>query len=67
MSETIRKATWLELFYDLIFVVATAKAVHTLGHAHHGQIQLETHFKYVLIMVPLWWAWTGHPLFANRY
>lgn len=21
---------------------------------------------YVLIMIPLWWAWTGHTLFANR-
>ena len=67
MNETIRKATWLELFYDLIFVVAIAKAVHTLGHAHHGQIGFETYLKYVLIMIPLWWAWTGHTLFANRF
>lgn len=57
MNETIRKATWLELFYDLIFVVAIAKAVHTLGHTHHGHIEFETYFKYVLIMIPLWWAW----------
>lgn len=67
MNETIRKATWLELFYDLIFVVAIAKAVDTLGHANQGQIEFESYFKYILIMIPLWWAWTGHTLFANRF
>ncbi|MGO1501161.1 MAG: low temperature requirement protein A [Marinobacter sp.] len=46
---------------------ATAKAVHTLGHAHSGQIEFDTYLKYVLVMIPLWWAWTGHILFANRF
>ena len=54
MKNEIRKATWLELFYDLVFVVAIAKAVHTLGHAHDGHIGAEVYVKYVLIMVPLW-------------
>jgi low temperature requirement protein LtrA len=67
MNEMIRKATWLELFYDLIFVVAIAKAVHVLGHVHDGHISPEYYLKYVLMMIPLWWAWTGHTLFANRY
>lgn len=67
MEVQIRKATWLELFYDLVFVVAIAKAVHTLGHAHEGHIAAALYGKYVLIMVPLWWAWTGHTLFSNRF
>lgn len=67
MEVQIRKATWLELFYDLVFVVAIAKAVHVLGHAHEGHIAIDLYGKYVLIMVPLWWAWTGHTLFSNRY
>lgn len=67
MPTSVRKATWLELFYDLIFVAAIAKAVHVLGHAQHGHIAFEAYGKYVLIMVPLWWAWTGHTLFANRF
>jgi low temperature requirement protein LtrA len=50
-----------------VFVVAIAKAVHTLGHVHDGHIPAEYYAKYVLIMVPLWWAWTGHTLFANRF
>ncbi len=67
MTEAARKATWLELFYDLVFVVAIAKAVHALGHVHDGHIPAEYYAKYVLMMVPLWWAWTGHTLFANRF
>jgi low temperature requirement protein LtrA len=67
MTSGIRKATWLELFFDLIFVVAVAKAAHTLGRVHHGHIEAVYYLKYVLIVVPLWWAWTGQTLFANRY
>ena len=67
MAEAVRKSTWLELFYDLVFVVAIAKAVHALGHTHNGHIPAEYYAKYVLMMVPLWWAWTGHTLFANRF
>ena len=67
MSAPVRKATWLELFFDLVFVVAIAKAVHALGHVHEGHIPTEYYVKYVLMIVPLWWAWTGHTLFANRF
>ena len=52
MTEAARKATWLELFYDLVFVVAIAKAVHALGHVHDGHIPAEYYAKYVLMMVP---------------
>lgn len=67
MSSGTRKASWLELFYDLIFVVAIAKATHVLGHPHQGHIAAELYLKYVLIMIPLWWAWSGYTLFVNLY
>ncbi len=50
MELQVRKATWLELFYDLVFVVAIAKAVHVLGHAHNGHIAANLYGKYVLII-----------------
>lgn len=62
-----RKATWLELFFDLIFVVAIAKAAHVLQHPHHGHIETIIYFKYILIMIPIWWAWVGATLYANRF
>lgn len=62
-----RHATWLELFFDLIFVVAIAKAAHVPLHVHDGHLSAVTYLKYMLIMVPIWWAWTGCTLFANRF
>ncbi|MCP4105562.1 MAG: low temperature requirement protein A [Desulfobacteraceae bacterium] len=67
MSAKIKKANWLELFYDLIFVVAIAKATHVLTHVHHGHLEWGTYLKYFLIMVPIWMAWSGYTLFANRF
>jgi len=66
-SKTPRKATWLELFFDLIFVVAIAKATHVLGHPHDGHVTPDLYLKFTLIIIPVWWAWTGHTLFANRF
>lgn len=62
-----RRATWLELFFDLIFVIAIAKAAHVLLHVHDGHISAEIYLKYILIMIPIWWAWTGAAMFANRF
>lgn len=45
MAKSVRKAIWLELFYDLVFVVAIAKAVHALGHVHDGHIPVEYYVK----------------------
>jgi len=62
-----RSATWIELFFDLIFVVAVAKAAHVLLHVHDGHIESVIYLKYVLIMIPLWWAWTGSTLYSSRF
>lgn len=62
-----KKVTWLELFYDLLFVAAVSKASHVLVHVHHGTIPLEYLSKFVLIFVPIWWAWVGQSLFVNRF
>ncbi|VAV91356.1 Low temperature requirement protein A [hydrothermal vent metagenome] len=69
MSKVIqdRHATWLELFFDLIFVVAIAKAAHVLQYQHNGQISAITYLKYLLILIPVWWAWVGATLYANRF
>lgn len=62
-----KKVTWLELFYDLLFVAAVSKAGHVLLHAEHGVISFEYLMKFVLIFIPVWWAWVGQTLFINRY
>ncbi|NOV02067.1 low temperature requirement protein A [Paenibacillus planticolens] len=62
-----KKVTWLELFYDLLFVAAVSKATHVLLHAEHESIAPEYIIKFVLIFIPIWWAWVGQTLFNNRY
>ncbi|WP_339255170.1 low temperature requirement protein A [Paenibacillus sp. FSL P2-0136] len=63
----IKKVTWLELFYDLLFVAAVSKASHVLLHVEDEALSLETLGKFVLIFIPIWWAWVGQTLFVNRY
>src|SRR5690349_385819 len=62
-----KKVTWLELFYDLIFVAAISKATHVLLHEHHGVIPIEYLWKFLLMFIPIWWAWVGQSLFMNRF
>ncbi|PAF39890.1 low temperature requirement protein A [Terribacillus saccharophilus] len=62
-----KKVTWLELFYDLLFVASVAVATHVLIHVEDGQIHIEYLLKFVLIFVPIWWAWVGQTMFVNRF
>lgn len=62
-----KKVTWLELFYDLIYVVAVSITTHVLAHSHEGHVSWDEIAKYFLIFLPLWWAWTGFTVYVNRY
>jgi len=66
-DEIIKKANWLELLFDLIFVYAVSKATHILAHAHGGHIEIGQYVTFILVMIPIWWTWTGHTLFATRF
>lgn len=62
------KVSWLELFYDLVFVVAISSTSHLLTTVN----QQPRHFfaiigEYLLMIVPMWWAWAGQTMFLNRY
>lgn len=66
-SLEVRHATWLELFFDLVFVAVIGAMAHDLGHAHHGEIDGNSLVSFFLVVIPLLWVWAGHTLFANRY
>ena len=65
--EPNRRATWLELFFDLIFVVAIGDVTHILSHTHDGHLDPLQFWQYVLIFIPLWWIWASHTMYANRF
>jgi len=58
-----RHATWLELFYDLVFVVAVSQLAHKLS----GDVSLRGFLGYAGLFVPLWWSWIGITFYANRF
>jgi low temperature requirement protein LtrA len=62
-EEGHRTATWLELFYDLVFVVAVAG----LGHRLLVDPSWKGGLAFVGFFIPLWWAWAGYTFYADRY
>ena len=62
-EEGKRSATWLELFYDLAFVVAIA----VLGDRLHQEISWGGLAAFVGYFALLWWLWASHTFYADRY
>src|SRR5512132_1847637 len=58
-----RYATWLELFFDLVFVISIAEVVHTLEDYHTLSDFLGT----AGLFVAVWWAWVGYTVYADRF
>jgi low temperature requirement protein LtrA len=48
-----RSSTWLELFFDLCFVVAVAALARGLHHDPH----LDGMLRFLGLFVPVWWSW----------
>ena len=65
--ETHRHATWLELFFDLVFVAAIAVVTHHLAHLHHGHLEARQLAMFPIAFLPVWWIWATHTLYANRF
>lgn len=62
-----RHATWLELFFDLIFVVALGKVTHLLAYTHERHLDEGTFLKFTVLFLPFWWIWVLHTAFSNRF
>ena len=62
-AEDHRTATWLELFYDLAFVVAVAVLGQRLGTAQ----ELLGVLSYLGYFFLVWWMWASHTFYADRY
>lgn len=58
-----RRATWLELFYDLVFVAAIGQLAHYLS-AHLSVAGL---ISFGLFFIAIWWCWVGATFYATRF
>jgi low temperature requirement protein LtrA len=62
-TEEGRKVTWLELFFDLVFVAAVAQ----VGTHLRDDYSLAGLLRFALLFVLIWWAWLGHTTFSTRF
>lgn len=62
-SEEKRKVTWLELFYDLVYVATIIQ----LGNVLSENISWMGFFEFVSLFLPVWWSWMGVTFYANRF
>ncbi|MDQ3053367.1 MAG: low temperature requirement protein A, partial [Actinomycetota bacterium] len=58
-----RHPSWLELFFDLVFVVAVAALARQL-HDDHSLTGLAV---FAGLFVPVWWAWRGFAWYATGF
>jgi low temperature requirement protein LtrA len=62
-DEKERHATWLELFFDLVFVVIISQLSHFLLH----EISLLRFLEFLFLFIPVWWAWLGVTFYSTRF
>ncbi len=62
-EEEERRATWLELFFDLIFVVAIAQ----LAHNFKEDFSFVGFIKLAVLFIPVWWCWIGATFYDTRF
>jgi low temperature requirement protein LtrA len=62
-GEEERHATWMELFYDLLFAAVVAQLALQLS----DDLSPFGILRFVLLFIPVWWAWTGQAFYATRF
>jgi low temperature requirement protein LtrA len=62
-DEKERHATWLELFFDLVFVVIISQLSHFLLH----EISILRFLEFLFLFIPVWWSWTGVTFYSTRF
>ena len=62
-DEGKRPTSWLEFFFDLVFVVAVDQLARRMQHGvtGHGAI------VYLALYGPVWWAWVGFVIYTDRF
>jgi low temperature requirement protein LtrA len=58
-----RRASWLEVFFDLVF----AGAVGQLAGALQDHPALGTLARFVMLFTPIWWLWVQFAFYADRH
>lgn len=63
IQDLVRRVSWLELFFDLVFVAAVAQVAAPLGR----EFSVTEVSRFSLLFVLIWWAWLGQTIYATRF
>src|SRR5688572_22963105 len=58
-----RRVSWLDLFFDLVFVIAVSHVASVLA----ADTSIAGLVKYTVLFLAVWWAWVGHTFYADRF
>ncbi len=58
-----RKVGWLELFFDLYFVVVIAQLSHHLAE----NVSWSGVGEFIFLFLPVWWIWVGSTYYIERF
>jgi low temperature requirement protein LtrA len=61
--EGARPVSWLELFYDLVFVASIVTFSDAVSHDASGDVIVTVTIAFAAV----WWIWVATTLFANRF
>jgi low temperature requirement protein LtrA len=63
MPETGKRVSWVELYLDLVFVLAVGELAHLIVATPHRSTVWIT----LGLFLPLWWTWVGFAVLYNRH
>lgn len=67
MNVQHKKVEWIELYFDLVYVVAIASLTHAAAHLlEHGHVR-DHYILFASVMGVIWWSWAGNTMYANRF
>lgn len=58
-----REESWLELFYDLVYVATIIQ----LGNVLSDEVSITGIVVFAGLFVPVWWTWTVYTFYMNRF
>ncbi len=61
--ETDRRVSWLELFYDLVYVIAISRITHQLSL----HISADGFFEFAVLFILVYWGWLNGSLYHDLH
>ena len=61
--EVEARETWLELFYDLVYVAVLIQ----LGNVLSDDVSWRGAGRFAVLFIPVWWAWSNYTFYMNRF